>query len=133
MDVLQDFFVLLGRVCISGTFLWGAYEKFKNYNATMSYMKSRNIPKVNIVLPVSLALKVLGGLLIFFGWHAHIGAFLLLIVMVPSVTRLHAFWDRTGNDKEVERALFMKEVAIIGGILLLLALGAGHYGLGGGG
>jgi putative oxidoreductase len=131
MELLQGLFILVGRVLISGVFLWGAYEKFRHYNASMSYMKSKGVPKVNIVLPITLGLKALGGFLVFFGWHAHIGALFLLLVTVPSVLKLHAFWSCPASEAQIEKMLFMKELAIVGGLLLLLALGSGQYGFGG--
>lgn len=133
MELLQDLFSLIGRVLISGMFLWGAYEKVTHWHSTVAYMRSKNVPQLSILLPASIGLKILGGLLILFGWHAHIGAVLLLLVTIPSVVTLHAFWRVQGNEKIVEKAIFMKETAIIGGILLILALGAGHFGLGHGG
>ena len=133
MEFLKDLFVLLGRICISGMFLWASYEKLKNWQSTMSYMKNKRIPSLNIVLPAVIGLKIIGGLLVLFGWHAHIGAVLLLIVAVPSAIKLHDFWRMEGNERNIERAFFMKEVAVIGGLLLLLALGAGHFGVGKGG
>ena len=129
MEFLKDFFVLLGRLCISGTFLWSAYEKFKNYDMTKSYMKLRGVPQVEFVAPISLGLKVLGALIVLFGWYAHVGALFLLLVAVPSVLKLHAFWHVPAGEKAMEKALFIKEVAVIGGVLLLLGLGAGHFGL----
>ncbi len=130
MEFLKELFVLLGRLCISAMFLWTAFEKIRNWNTTVSYMRTKNIPQLNIVLPVSLALKIIGGLSVLVGWHAHIGALLLLIVTVPSAVKLHAFWTLQGNERNMEKALFMKEIAVIGGLLLLLALGAGQFGIG---
>ena len=130
MEFLKDLFVLIGRVLISGMFLWGAFWKVRNWGAATAYMKSKKVPQLNIVLPASVGLKIVGGLSVFFGWHAHIGALLLLIVAVPSVLKLHAFWDvPKGNDQDIEKILFMKEVAVIGGLLMILALGAGHFGV----
>lgn len=131
MEFLQDLFVLLGRVCIGAMFLWGAYEKVKHWNTTKEYMRMKNVPQLNIVLPVSVGLKIIGSLSILLGWHAHIGALLLLIVTIPSAIWLHPFWKIHGTEQNLERALFMKEVSIIGGLLLLLALGAGQWAFGG--
>lgn len=130
MEFLRDLFVLLGRVCISTMFLWIAYDKIIHWNATVAHYKTKHIPQLNIVLPVAFGLKVLGAMLILFGWHAHIGALMLLIVCIPSVVYLHAFWKFQGHDRAVELSKFRKEVAIIGGLLLLLALGAGNIAFG---
>lgn len=133
MEFLRDIFSLIGRVLISGMFLWAAYEKIKHWNQTVSYMKSKNIPQLNIILPVGVALKIIGGLLVLVGWHAHIGALLLLIVTIASVLKMHDFWKRQGPEKEMEKMFFLKDVAVIGGLFMILALGAGHFGVGGGG
>jgi putative oxidoreductase len=133
MEFLRDLFSLIGRVLISGVFLWAAYEKIKHWNTTLSYMKSKNVPQANIVVPLFVALKIIGGLTVLLGWHAHIGALLLLAVTVASVLKLHDFWAKSGAERNIEQLLFMKEVAIIGGLCMILALGAGHFGLGSGG
>ena len=72
MEFFKDLFVLIGRVLISGVFLWGAYERIKHWNGTMARMRAKHVPKVEIVLPIATALRILGALLVFFGWHAHI-------------------------------------------------------------
>ena len=127
MEFFRDLFMLLGRILISGVFLWGAYERITNWKGTMARMKAKGVPQLEVVLPVATGLRILGALLVLFGWHAHIGALLLLIVAIPSALKLHQFWAAEGRDYEIERALFMKEVAIIGGLLLLLALGGGNF------
>lgn len=129
MEFLKDTFSLIGRVLISGMFLWAAYEKIKHWHQTVSYMKSKSIPSVNIILPVGIALKIIGGLSVLFGWHAHIGALLLLIVAIAAAIKMHDFWNRQGSERETEKILFLKDVAVIGGLFMILALGAGHFGV----
>ena len=129
MEFLQDLFLLVGRALIAADFLWSAYTKATHWQTSLGYMRARNVPKPDIVLPASIVLKVLGGLLVLFGWHAHIGALLLLIAAIPSTFWHHAFWKMShGPDHKLEKRIFMKEVAIIGGLFMVLALGAGHFG-----
>ncbi len=129
MEFLQDFFSLVGRVLISGMFLWAAYEKITNWSRTTSYMKSKNVPYLNIVLPVGVGLKIVGGVMVLFGWHAHVGALLLLVVSIASLIKMHDWWKKQGTERDIERMLFLKDVAIIGGLFMVLAMGAGHFGL----
>lgn len=133
MEIIRDIFSLLGRVCISVMFLWACYEKIKHWGATAAYMKSKGVPQLNIVLPGSVAIKIIGGLMILLGWHSHLGALLLLVVTIASAVFLHPFWKAHSSDRVLEKALFMKELAIIGGLFLILALGSGHFGLHSGG
>ncbi len=130
MEILQDLFSLIGRVLISGMFLWAAYEKITHWNQTMTYMKSKNVPQTNIIVPVGVGLKVIGGLSVLFGWHAHLGALLLLIVAISSLLYMHCWWKMHGPEREMEKLFFLKDVAVIGGLFMILALGAGHFGLG---
>jgi putative oxidoreductase len=80
-----------------------------------------------------VGLKIVGGLGVLLGWHAHLGALLLLVTTVLSVLKLHAFWEKSGPERNMEKLFFMKELAVIGGLFMILALGGGHFGIGAGG
>ena len=130
MEILQDLFSLIGRVLISGMFLWAAYEKVTHWNQTIAYMKSKNVPQLKVVLPVGVGLKIVGGISVLLGWHAHFGALLLLIVAISSLVYMHDWWRKHGPEREMEKLFFLKDLAVVGGLFMILALGAGHFGLG---
>lgn len=132
MEFLKDLFMLIGRVLIGSMFLWASFEKIKHWNASMARMHGKGVPHTHIILPVAIALKIIGGLSVFFGWHAHIGALLLLIVTIPSIFYFHAFWNAPESERKLERVFFKKEIAVIGGLFLILAMGAGRWALSGG-
>jgi putative oxidoreductase len=127
MELIQSLFIFLGRICISVPFLWAAYNMFRNWNETKSYLENKNIPQVNLVLPIYLGLKVIGAILVLLGWQAHLGALLLLIATVASAIKLHPFWTFHGKERVVEETVFMRDVIIIGGLTLLLAVGSGSF------
>lgn len=131
MEFIKDLFVLLARLCISTMFLWAAYDKIRNWDQTVAYMKSKHIPKLKIVMPVFFGLKVIGALLVLFGWHTQIGAFFLILVTLLSLVKMHPFWKVAPPERASEISKFRKETAILGGLLLLLAFGAGRIGMGG--
>lgn len=130
MEFLQDLFSLMGRVLIGGVFLWAAYEKITHWSTTLAYMKARNVPYMDVVVPTSVGLKIAGALSLVLGWHAHLGAFVLLLITAASAIYLHDFWTKQGSDRNLEKLFFMKELAVIGGLFMILALGGGHFGLG---
>lgn len=132
MEFLQDLFALIGRVLISGMFLWGVFEKLKHWQTSLNVAKSQGIPHSSTVMPIGMGLKILGALLVLFGWHAHIGALLLLIAAIPYLYWMHRFWEYQGTEQMVQRVLFIKELGIIGGLFLLLAMGGGHFSIDGG-
>lgn len=128
MEVLRDLFLLLGRVCISLVFLWGVFDKVRHWHATQTYMQTKNIPKLSIVLPTGLILQVIGALSVFFGWYAHLGAFLLMLVTLASLIWLHRFWSAPQAEQRAEKTLFSRDLSLLGGLLLLIALGSGAFG-----
>ena len=129
MEFLRDLFSLIGRVCVSVTFLWTCYEMVRHCNATMAYYKSKGVPQLQIVVPTMIGAKIAGSLMILLGWHAHFGALILLVLSIATAVYLHPFWKAHGTEKGVEQARFMRDVAVIGALFLILALGAGHFGL----
>ncbi len=131
MEFMMDFFAMIGRICIGGAFLWSAYEKLKHWQNTISRMEMKHVPQVKFVAPIGTGLKIIGAVLVLLGWHAHLGALLLLIVAIPLTYWAHAFWKMHGPEHAIERAMFIKEVAIIGGLFLILAMGGGHFAIGG--
>lgn len=131
MLFFQDLLLLLGRICFSGMFIWGAFDRIMHWKGAMGMMKDKGIPYYQMTLPVSVTLQVIGALLIFFGYHAHLGALLLLIVMIPSTYFVHPYWKYRGVERMHEKHRFMKSVALIGALLMILATGGGHWGMGG--
>jgi putative oxidoreductase len=129
MDFLQDLLLLIGRICFSGMFIWGAFDRIMNWKGAMSYLKDRKIPFLDIALPASVTLQIIGSLLIFFGYHASLGALLLLLVMIPATYFIHPFWDFKGTERMHQKHQFMKSVALIGALIMILAVGGGHWGV----
>lgn len=126
MSAFENIFILLGRIAVSAFFLWSALEKVRHWHAAADYLRKKKVPQVNYVMPVAVALQVIGGLSLLLGFYSRLGSFLLLICMVPHVYFLHDFWNHQGESRMTEKLLFMKDVAIIGALLLLIAMGGGH-------
>lgn len=129
MELLRELFIFLGRVGISTMFLWGAWEKITHWKETLERMEKKHFPNPKLMLPCFVAFKIIGGLMVLVGWYSHFGAFLLLLVTIPGVIWQHAFWKETGPHRQLEKAFFRREVAIIGALLLILAIGAGRFAL----
>jgi putative oxidoreductase len=126
MDFLADILVMLGRLCISCVFIWGAIDRVMNWKGSTASQKTKNIPYIHLIYPAFMFLQAVGALLILFGFSAHIGAPLLILVLVPSALYLHNFWKHTGMERKIEKHLFMKDVSIFGALLILLALGSSY-------
>jgi len=83
-------------------------------------MESAGVP--GILLPAVIALEVIGGLAVIFGWHTRIAAFLLAGFSLLSGILFHAdFGD------QMQMIMFLKNVALAGGFLMIVSLGAGPW------
>jgi len=118
MDKLNPYLKLLGRILIAAMFLAGGIEKIGGYQGTQGYMAAMGVP--GGLLPLVIALELGGGLAIVFGWQTRIAAFLLGGFCALTALIFHAnFGD------PMQMILFMKNFAIAGGFLFLLAAGPG--------
>jgi putative oxidoreductase len=113
---------LAGRILLSVLFLLSGLGKVGAYAATAGYMSSVGVPSV--LLPVVIVTEVLGAIAIILGWQTRIAAFLLAGYSLLAALVFHAnFAD------QIEMIMFLKNVSIAGGLLLLVANGAGPLSL----
>lgn len=125
MELFQTLMILIARICLSSFFLWEGVANVWNWKGTVEYMKSKNVP--SSILPAAVILQLVGGLSVLLGYQARIGAVLLIVFIIPAAIKMHDFWKVPDAERITQKTLFMKDVAILGGLLLLLATGAGHF------
>ena len=119
---LESFAELAGRILLASLFLLSGLSKLGAYSATAGYMSSAGVP--GAVLPVVIAVEVLGSLAIILGWKTRVAAGLL-----AGFSLLAAFVFHNNFGNQIQMIMFLKNVSIAGGFLLLLANGAGPLSL----
>jgi putative oxidoreductase len=127
VEILKDLALLFGRVCVGSVFIWAAFEKLLHWHGTVDYAKRKNLPYVSLLLPAAVALQILGGLSLFLGYYARLGSLALILFIIPAAFRFHDFWNVQGEERVAEKIYFMKDIAILGGLILLLITGAGRF------
>jgi len=120
MNFIQTFSPLVGRVFISLIFIVTGIGKITGYSGTAAYMDSMGIP--GMLLPLVILLEVGGGLAILLGFKTRLVAFLLAGFCVLSALIFHFDFDN-----QMQSLMFMKNIAIAGGFLFLVAFGPGKY------
>jgi putative oxidoreductase len=117
-NALRDVAELGGRVLLATLFLTSGLGKIGGYAATAGYMSAMGVP--GALLPVVIATEVLGALAIILGWKTRVTAFLLAGFTMATGVLFHSnFAD------QIQMVMFLKNVAITGAFLLLVANGAG--------
>jgi putative oxidoreductase len=122
MSTVQKFSELAGRIFLAAIFLISGLGKIGAYSGTAAYMASVGVP--GALLPAVIATEVLGAIAIIVGWKTRISAFLLAGFTLFAGLVFHSnFGD------QIQMIMFLKNVAIAGGFLLLAANGAGSLSL----
>jgi putative oxidoreductase len=115
---------LIGRVLFAAMFLEAAPSHFQEQ--TIGFVSEQGIPLAAVLVPLSGFLALAGGLSVLLGWHAKAGAWLLVAFLVPVTLLMHPYWVVTDPaGAAIQQAMFYKNVAMLGGALLIAYFGAG--------
>jgi putative oxidoreductase len=124
----QGAVVVLGRFLFALIFLMAGANHFNKQ--TIGYAASQGVPLAAIAVPLSGVLAIAGGLSILLGYRAKLGAWLIVLFLVPVSLMMHKFWTVTDPMMaQIQMILFMKNVSMLGGALLISHFGAGPFSL----
>jgi putative oxidoreductase len=126
---LRSGVALLGRILISVIFLASGFNKFAHLGMTAGYMTDAGIPSASLLAIVAGVGEIIGGLMVLFGWFTRLGALGLFLYLIPTTLIFHAFWKVPADAQQMQMVNFMKNVAIEGGLLQVVAFGAGGWSL----
>jgi putative oxidoreductase len=124
-----DTAALVGRILLAILFLKSGWGKVGAFEQTAGYMASKGIPLPHIALVVTIALELLGGAMLVIGYKARWAALAFAIWLVPVTLMFHQFWGIPADQVMNQTNHFMKNVAILGGMLMVFGLGPGRYSL----
>ncbi len=119
-EIINNLSTLAGRSLIAIMFIMAGYSKIGGFEGTQGYMESMGVP--GMLLPVVIALELLGGIAVLVGYQTKIAAFLL-----AGFTFLTAIMFHSDFSQQMEMTLFMKNLAISGAFLLLFVHGPGQW------
>ncbi len=122
------FAVPVGRVLFALVFLTGGVSHFSQQS--VAYAASQGVPFAGLVVPISGVIALAGGVSVALGYRVKLGAWLLVIFLLPVTFAMHAFWAvKDPMMAQVQMAAFVKNVSLLGGALLLAYFGAGPVSL----
>lgn len=125
MEAISRLAQVVGRIALGAIFVISALGKLTNWHGTVGYAGTKGISEA--LLAIATALELLGGLSVILGFKARWGALALLIFLVPVTLVFHNFWAVGPAEQQAQIVNFLKNVSIAGGVLIVLARGAGAY------
>ncbi|WDT74617.1 MAG: DoxX family protein [Candidatus Manganitrophus sp.] len=117
----NDYFLLLGRILIAAIFLMSGLNKIMAPGQTQAYMESAGMPLPGLFLVGAIVLEVGGALSLLLGAYTFWGSLALLIFMIPTTLIFH-----TNFADPNQMIHFMKNLAMIGGLLYVMEAGPGR-------
>lgn len=126
----MKYVVLVGRILYSLIFIMSGFAHFANHAMMTQYSASQGVPLPGIMVFVTGAMILLGGLSVLLGYKAKIGAGLLFVFLVPVAFMMHNFWAVTDPQMAgMQQAMFMKNISMAGAALLIFHFGSGPMSL----
>jgi putative oxidoreductase len=120
---------LIGRILMSQIFILAGIIKVMNFSMMTGYVAAAHLPLPKVSLAIAAAIEILGGLAILTGFHTRFAAWIVFLFLIPTTLLFHNFWAMQGAERQDNIGHFQKNVAIMGGLLILAAYGAGRYSL----
>lgn len=123
----MDVVALIGRIMFVALFLGSGFGHLTQTEAMAGYAASRGVPQPKLATLGSGVLIIVGGLMVLLGLWLDLGALLLAIFIIPTAILMHGFWKETDpQTRQMEMIQFLKDLALGGAALLVLALYAGY-------
>ncbi len=129
MSQFQPWGLLLGRVFLAYIFILTAIDKMGGFAGNLKYMASKAVPMAEPLLAASIALELVGGLMLVVGWKTRWAAWALFAFVLIATVIFHNFWAVPQEQVMLQTILFRKNLAIMGGLLYVALLGAGRLSL----
>lgn len=126
---IQNSLTLAGRVLLAQLFLFAGISKLTGFAGTVGYITSVGLPMPTVAAAVALVVEIVGGLALLFGFGTRLAALALALFTAVASVFFHNYWGVPTDQVMVQQLMFYKNVAVIGGLLVLAGQGAGALSL----
>lgn len=129
MQKRSDLVLLLARILLGVIFLLSGYGKLTHLDGFAASLASRGVPATSVLGPLGACVEFFGGLAIIVGAEVGWASVLMILFVIVATLISHRFWELQGAARQAQQGQFMKNLAIIGGFLALMAEGGGRLAL----
>lgn len=128
-NALQNPLSLAGRLLLALLFLPAGIGKLTGFDGTVAYIAAAGLPLPALAAALALTVEILGSVALIAGFHTRIAALALALFTLTASFFFHNFWALPAGPQVLQQMLFLKNMAVTGGLLTLAAWGAGAWSL----
>jgi putative oxidoreductase len=118
---------LIGRVLLALVFLLSGIGKLRGFDGTMAYISSVGLPLAGVLAALALALEIVAGVALILGYRTRWAALALAAFTLVAAFLFHNFWSMPEQAQVMQQIMFLKNLAIVGGLLMVAAYGPGAW------
>ena len=126
---LQNPLALVGRLLLALLFLPAGIMKIGGFAGTAGYIGSKGLPLPELGAMIAIIVEVGGGLALIAGFKTRMAALALAVFTLVATFVFHNFWGVPADQAMMQQLMFYKNIAVVGGLLVLAAHGAGAWSL----
>ncbi len=127
MNAIQPLLALVARVLLALMFVTAGYSKIGGFDGTAAYIASKGLPLPSVLAALAIVVELGAGLALIAGFKARWAALLLAGFTLLASFIFHNYWALPADQQGMQMLMFMKNIAITGGLLMVVALGAGGW------
>jgi len=131
MNTFSRYGPLVARILIALIFILSGFAKIGGFDGTVGYIASKGLPLPQLAAIGAIIVELGGGILLVLGWKSRWAAAAMLLFTGVAAVIFHNFWAVPPEQAQNQMIHFMKNVSMIGGLLLVLVHGSGPLSLGG--
>jgi putative oxidoreductase len=117
----------VGRILMSAIFIVSGIAKLTDPAGASGYMNMVGVPNADTLVYVAGVAELAGGLSLLFGFLTRLGAMGLVLLLVIINLYFHNFWALPEAEAKTQMVQFMKNLSIMGGLFMVIAMGPGRY------
>jgi putative oxidoreductase len=126
-NTLQNPLTLAGRLLLALLFLPAGIGKITGFAGTVGYITSAGLPMPEVGAVIALTVEIVGGLALIAGFGTRTAALVLALFTLIASVFFHNYWAVPADQQFVQQLMFFKNIAVVGGLLVLAAWGAGAW------
>ncbi|WP_296230714.1 DoxX family protein [Pseudomonas sp. UBA4617] len=128
-DGQRDTLLLIARILLMVLFILSGWGKLTGFEGTVGYMTSLGAPAPTLAAAVAVVMEFVVGILLILGFYTRPLAFLFALFVLGTALLGHPFWNMVDPERSANMTQFLKNLGIMGGLLLLAVSGPGRFSL----